>query len=108
MNVAAHHKKKKNEKMKTGKTKAGKERKQATYFKEAACCPTAVVQGAARWKNSLCEERARGNWESRKGQQPFRSNPNRFGDRTSTLRRLLIGPVLNSSKREISNNKIDP
>ena len=32
---------------------------------------------------------ARGNWDSREGQQPFRPNPN--WDRTTTLRRLLIG-----------------
>ena len=33
-------------------------------------------------------ETMKGNWES---QQPFRPNPNRVGDRTTTLRRLLIG-----------------
>ena len=33
---------------------------------------------------------ARCNWDLRKGQQPFRLNPNGFGDRTTTLRRLLI------------------
>ena len=39
---------------------------------------------------------ARGNWCPREGQQPFRPNPNGVGDRTTTLRRLLIGaePVL--------------
>ena len=42
MNVAAHQEKKKNEK--TGKRKAGEERRQAD-FKEAACYPSAVVQG---------------------------------------------------------------
>ena len=47
MNVAAHQDKEKNEK--TGKRKAGKKRKQ-TNFKEAACYPSAVVQGAARQK----------------------------------------------------------
>ena len=34
---------------------------------------------------------ARGNWDPREDQQPFRPNPNGFGDRTTTLRRLLIG-----------------
>ena len=43
MNVAAHQEKEKNEK--TGKRKAGEERRQAD-FKE-----TVVVQGAARRKN---------------------------------------------------------
>ena len=47
MNVAAHQEKKKNEK--TGKTKERKEREQAD-FKEVACYPSAVVQGAARQK----------------------------------------------------------
>ena len=47
MNVAAHQEKEKNEK--TGKRKAIEERRQAD-FKEAACYPSAVVQGAARQK----------------------------------------------------------
>ena len=34
---------------------------------------------------------ARGNWDPREGQQPFRPNPNGAGDRTTTLKRLLIG-----------------
>ena len=34
---------------------------------------------------------ARGNWDSREVQLPFRLNPNGVGDRTTTLRRLLIG-----------------
>ena len=34
---------------------------------------------------------ARGNWDPREGQQPFRPNPNGIVDRTTTLRRLLIG-----------------
>ena len=38
---------------------------------------------------------ARGNWDPREGQQPFRPNPNGAGDRTTTLRRLLIGAVFN-------------
>ena len=44
MNVAAHQEKKKNEK--TGKREGGVEKRQAN-FKEAACYPSAVVQGAA-------------------------------------------------------------
>ena len=68
MNVAAHQEKEKNEK--TRKRKEGVERRQAN-FKEAACYPSAVVQGAARRKNGLCEGSARGNWDPREGQQPF-------------------------------------
>ena len=66
-------------------------RKQATDFKEAACCPSAVVQRAARRKNGLCEGSARGNRDSRKDQQPFRPNPNGVGDRTTLLKRVFIG-----------------
>ena len=51
MNVADHQEKEK----KTGKRKAGEERRQTTDFKEVACCPSAVVEGATRQKNSLCE-----------------------------------------------------
>ena len=68
MNVAAHQEKEKNEK--TGKRKEGVEKRQ-TNFKEAACYPSAVVQGAAWRKNGLCEGSARGNWDPRDGQQPF-------------------------------------
>ena len=49
MDVAAHQEKGKNE---MSKRKAGEER-QATDFKEAAYCLSAVVQGEARQKNSL-------------------------------------------------------
>ena len=52
MNVAARQEKEKNEK--THKRKAGKEKRQAD-FKEAACYPSAVVQGAAWRKNGLRE-----------------------------------------------------
>ena len=68
MNVAAYQEKEKNEK--TGKRKAGVEERQAN-FKEAACYPSPVVQGAARRKNGLCEGSAQGNWDPREGQQPF-------------------------------------
>ena len=47
MNVTAHQEKKKNVETKKGKRRAGekKKRKQATNFKEAVSCPSAVVQG---------------------------------------------------------------
>ena len=64
-----------------------------TAFKEAACCPSAVVQGAEGRKNGLCEGNAEGNWDPREGQQLFRPNPNGVGDRTTTLKWLLIGAV---------------
>ena len=68
MNVAANQEKENNEK--TGKRKAGVEKKQAN-FKEATCYPSAVIHGAARRKNGLYEGSARGNWEPWKSQQPF-------------------------------------
>ena len=43
MNVSAHQEKEKNEKV--GKRKTGEESRQATVFKETACCSSAVVQG---------------------------------------------------------------
>ena len=46
--------------------KRARERKLAIDFKEAACCPSAVVQGAARQKSGLCEGSAQGNWDPRK------------------------------------------
>ena len=68
MNVATHQEKEKNEK--AVKRKAGVKRRQAN-FKEAACYPSAVVQGAARRKNGSCERSAQGNWDPQEGQQPF-------------------------------------
>ena len=90
MNVTAHQEKEENEKTKKGKRGSGekKKRKQATDFKEAVCCPCAVVQ----WQHSeKIKGSPRGNWDPWEGQQPFRLNPNWAGDRTTTLRRLLIG-----------------
>ena len=69
INVAAHQGRGNNEK--TGKGKAGEKRRQATYFKETACCSSVVVQGTARQKNGLCDESARGNCYPREGQQPL-------------------------------------
>ena len=37
------------------------------------------------------KESARGNWDPREVQQPFRPNSNGVGDCTTTLKRLLIG-----------------
>ena len=79
INVAAHQNK-------TGKREAGEqERKQSTDFWEAACCPSAVVQRAARRKNGLYEGCARSDWDPGKNQQLFGPDPNGVGDRTTTL-----------------------
>ena len=62
--------------------KAGEGRRKATDFREAACSPSAVVQGQHNEK--WFEGSAQGNWDPLKGQQPFRPNPNGIGDRTTT------------------------
>ena len=54
-----------------GEDSQKKGRRRQADFEEAACYPSAVVQGAARRKNGLCEGSARGNWDPREGQQPF-------------------------------------
>ena len=52
MNVIAHQEKKKNEETKTSMKKAEEGRRQATNFREAMCCTSAVVQGAA-WQKMV-------------------------------------------------------
>ena len=94
MNVAANQQKKKNEETKTRNREAGEERKRATDFKEAVCCPSAVVQGATRQENGLCKGSVWGNRDLPEGQQSFQPNPNGVWDRITTLRRLLIGAAL--------------
>ena len=59
MSLVAHQEKEKNEETKTVKRKAGEEKRQTTDFKEATCCPSAVVQGAAREK-MFCARRVPG------------------------------------------------
>ena len=49
---------------------------------------------------------ARGNWDPREVQQPFRPNPNGVGDRTTTLRRLLIGADIFCSSDEFSEGTL--
>ena len=79
----------------SGEGEEGQEkgRRRQADFKETACYPSAVVQGATRRKNGLCEGSAQGSWDPWKGQQPFQPNPNGVGDRTTTMRQLLIGAV---------------
>ena len=78
MNVTAHQEKEKNEEMKTGERRAGEERKRKTgdRFEEAVCCLLRSFRGqhSEKMKGS-----ARGNWDPREGQQPFRPNPNGSG-----------------------------
>ena len=65
MNVTAHQEKEQSEETKTSKKRAGEKRKQATNFKEAVCCPSAVGQRAAsrKMKGSA--------WDPLEVQQPF-------------------------------------
>ena len=49
------------------------------------------VEGSMRGQHSKKMKRsAQGDWDPRKGQEPFRPNRKGAGDRTTTLRRLLI------------------
>ena len=67
MNLSTHQEKDE----KTVKRRAEVKRRQDN-FKETACYPSAVVQGAARrQKNGLCEGSAQGNWDPGESQQPF-------------------------------------
>ena len=49
MNFAVHQEKEKNHKTKSAKKEAEKEKRRVIDFKEAACCSSAVVHGAA-WR----------------------------------------------------------
>ena len=57
MKVTAHQEKEENEETKKGRQK---EKKQATNFKEAVCCPSAVVQGQHSKK---IKGSAQGSWD---------------------------------------------
>ena len=65
-----------------------KKRKQATDLKKLCAVQMRSFRGQHSEK---MKESFRGNWDPREGQRPFRPNPNGVGDRTTTLRRLLIG-----------------
>ena len=60
------------------------ERKQATDFKETACCFSAVVQGAAKEKKWFVCGEFPDNWDPREGQQQF--DPNQTGSGIATPR----------------------
>ena len=51
----------------------------------------ALLHSFRRQHGEKTKGSTRGNWDSQGGQQPFRLNSNGAGDRTTTLRRLLIG-----------------
>ena len=64
------------------------ERKQSTNFREATCFPFAVVQGAARQKNGLCEGVPEILGKANSNFDPAQTGS---GTTTTTLRWLLIG-----------------
>ena len=59
----------KNKETMTGIKKVGKGRRQMADFREAVCCPSAVLQGqhGKKW----FEGSVWGNWDPWEGQQPF-------------------------------------
>ena len=93
MNVTAHQEKKKNEETKKGKRRAGeKKRENRRPILKKLCA--ALLRSFRGQHNEKTKGSARGDWDLRKGRQRFQPNPNGVGDRTTTLRRLLIGAVL--------------
>ena len=53
----------------------------------SCCCLPNPFRGMGAWRKTMEPQY----WDPRKGQQPFRPHPNGAGDRTTTLRRLLVG-----------------
>ena len=92
MNVTAHQEKEENEGTKNSKGGAGEKKRESKRPILKKLC--AALLRLFRWQHSeKMKGSARGNWDPREGQQPFRLNQNGAGDRTTTLRRLLIGAV---------------
>ena len=95
MNVTAHQEKEKNEETKKGRRKKRENRRPILKKLRAALLRSFREQHSEKMKGS-----ARGTWDPREGQHPFRPNPNRVGNRTTALRRLLIDAVISSSSVE--------
>ena len=89
MNVAFHQEKK-NEKTKKGMKKAEEGRRQILEKLYATLLRSFRGQHGEEMVPGEC----RGNWDSWESQQQFRPNPNVIGDRTRTLKGLLIGAVV--------------
>ena len=87
MNVTAHQEKKKNK-----ETKTGKRRENRRPILRKLCA--ALLRLFRRHHSEKIKGSARGNWDPREVQQPSRPNPNGVRDRTTILRRLLIGAVI--------------
>ena len=83
--------------MKTSMNKAGEGRRQAIDFR-VLLCAALLRSFRGQHNKKWFEGSSRGNWDPRECQQPFQPNPNGVGDRTTTLRRLLTGAVVNWSR----------
>ena len=89
MNVTAHQERRmrRQRRAREGQTKRKREKKRPILKKLCA----ALLQSFRGQHSKKIKWSARGNWEPREGQQPFRPNPNGVGDSTTMLRGLLIG-----------------
>ena len=86
------------------RAKEGQEKKKRENKRPILKKLCAALQRSFRGQHSeKMKGSARGNWDPREGQQPFRPNPNGAGDRTTTLRRLLIGAAIIASPRRIKS-----
>ena len=72
---------------KEGQEKRERENKRPIFRKLCA----ALLRSFRGQHSEKMKGNAQGNWDLREVQEPFRPNPNGVGDRTITLRRLLIG-----------------
>ena len=86
--------------------KEAKENKQLTDFSKTKCCPSVVIQRAARRRNGLYERSTWGNWDPHESQQPIRPNPSEVGDCTTMLRWMLIGAEDNDFVLKINSKSI--
>ena len=91
MNVTAHQEKEKNKETKTGKRRGGEKRRRENRRPILKKLFAALLRSFREQHSEKMKGSARGNWDPREVQQPFRPNPNGVGDRTTTIRCLLIG-----------------
>ena len=83
----AHQEKKKNEETKRALKRPERGEERRPILEKNCVLPFCSRSGSSTAKKWF-EESTRRNWDPWEGQQPFRSNPNGVGDRTTTLRRL--------------------